>query len=404
MKIQIPRKIIFASDSFKGTLSQSDLCAAARRVTSGLLPGCEVVTVPIADGGEGSVDCFLGAAGGERVTVRVRDCLGRPADADYAILPDGKTAVIEVAAAAGLTLCSDGLFPLDASSFGVGQQMADALARGCTELVLCLGGSATTDAGCGMAAALGVEFFDADGRRFVPTGGTLGRIARVSGRAAIPDGVTVRALCDTSAVLYGPHGAAHVYAPQKGATPEEVVLLDDGLRHAAELLADHLSKHSDADLLADPLLPLERARLAADRLSSLHGGGAAGGIGAGVAAWFGGTLCPGIATFLELTGFRDKLAGADLVITGEGKLDAQSLTGKAVIGVSRACRAAGVRCVALVGMTGDLPGPEALAAEGLCGVTTTAGDPPRMPKNRAEALEAYENGLKKLLFEQFYCR
>lgn len=377
-------KIVVASDSFKGTLTQDDVCRIARKTIPELLPDCELLAIPIADGGEGSVDCFLTAAGGERVTLRVRDCLGRAADADYAILPDGRTAVIEVAAAAGLTLCRDGLDPLGASSFGVGEQIADALRRGCRRVFLCLGGSATTDAGCGLAAALGYAFLNAAGERFLPTGGTLREVAAVCGDGVLPElaGAEIVALCDTRATLYGKAGSAFVYAPQKGAAPEEVLLLDRGLRHISRFLS------------ARTEVPI----------GTLEGGGAAGGIGAGVTAWLGGTLRPGIAAFLELTRFRERIAGADLVITGEGKFDAQSLTGKAVIGVSRACRDAGVPCVALVGMTGDLPPRGVLEAEGLSGIVTTAGDPPRLPRDAAEAGKCYENALKTLILGRFYCR
>lgn len=379
-------KIVIASDSFKGTLSQEEICALGVRTVNRLFPGAECVCVPIADGGEGSVDCFLAAAGGERVRVpAVRDCTGAERAADYAILPDGKTAVIEVAAAAGITLCGEEKQPMTASTYGVGQQIAHAVAKGCSEIILCLGGSATTDAGCGLAAALGVEFYDKNGKKFIPAGGTLKDVCRIGGRPAL-GGARLRALCDTSAPLWGVRGAAYVYAPQKGATPEQVRLLDDGLCRVGGLMNDYCA-----------------ANYGACDLSQMPGGGAAGGIGACAVALLGGSLCPGIAAFLELTQFEEKVRGADLVITGEGKLDSQSLTGKAAVGVARACRKAGVRCVALVGTVGDLPDPAAPAAEGISAIYTTAGDPPRMPRDSAEAQEAYEKALEGLLRGEF-CR
>ena len=326
------KKIVVIPDSFKGTVSSIRFCEIARKVISRRLPGCETVTVPVADGGEGSVDAMLAACGGERIGVRVTGPLGEPVDGFYGILPDG-SAIIEMAAAAGLPLAGDRKDPLTATTYGVGELMAHAVSRGAKKIVLGLGGSATNDGGCGAAAALGAVFTDESGVPFVPAGGTLERIAKIdiTGLKSTLEGVAAEAMCDIDNPLFGPRGAAEVFAPQKGAGPDEVKLLDRGLRHLADVI---------------------RRDLGAE-VSDLPGGGAAGGFGAGASAFFGARLKMGIETVLDTVGFDGLARDADLVVTGEGRLDGQSLGGKVVVGVAKRTRALGVPLIAVVGDIAD---------------------------------------------------
>ena len=330
------KKCIVISDSFKGSLPSRDICAIARERIPLFFPACEVRALNVADGGEGTVDCFLDSCGGERVLVSgVQNPYGELIDAAYGLLPDG-TAVVEMAAAAGLPLVAGRKDPCVTTTYGVGQLIADALARGARRIVLGLGGSATNDGGCGCAAALGVGFLDADGQSFVPVGDTLGRIARIdtAEAAALLRSVEITVMCDVTNPLYGPTGAAYVFAPQKGADAEKVKSLDAGLRHFGDVI---------------------RSQYGLD-VSAMPGAGAAGGMGAGCVALLGGTIQSGIDAVLDVTGFDRQLEGADLVITGEGRIDSQSADGKVVSGVARRTRAKGVPLIAIAGGIADSAG------------------------------------------------
>ena len=338
-------KYVLIPDSFKGTLSSADICRIASEEILRLEPEAEICAIPVADGGEGTVDAFLAAVGGTRAEVPCTGPCGQEIRGFYGLLPDG-TAVVEMAAAAGLPLAGVCRDPERTTTYGVGQLMAHALSRGAKRLVLGLGGSATNDGGCGAAAALGAEFLDAEGRPFVPTGGTLTRIAHIcmeSLRGTLA-GAEVTVMCDIDNPLCGPAGAAAVFGPQKGADAAMVARMDAGLRHLAEML--------EKDVGMEVL--------------TLAGGGSAGGFGAGAAAFFGGQLRMGIDVVLDLTDFDRKCRGASLVITGEGHLDSQSLRGKTVVGVARRARALGVPAAALVG--GCETALDAVYAEGVSGV------------------------------------
>ena len=338
-------KYVLIPDSFKGTLSSEDICRIASEEILRLEPEAEICAIPVADGGEGTVDAFLAAVGGTRAEVPCTGPCGQEVMGFYGLLPDG-TAVVEMAAAAGLPLAGACRDPEKTTTYGVGQLMAHALSRGAKRLVLGLGGSATNDGGCGAAAALGAEFLDAEGRAFVPTGGTLSQIAhiRMKGLRETLAGAEVTVMCDIDNPLCGPAGAAAVFGPQKGADAAMVARMDAGLRH----LAETLEKDVGMEVL------------------TLAGGGSAGGFGAGAAAFFGGQLRMGIDVVLDLTDFDRKCRGASLVITGEGHLDSQSLRGKTVVGVARRARALGVPAAALVG--GCETALEAVYAEGVSGV------------------------------------
>ncbi len=338
-------KYVLIPDSFKGTLSSADICRIASEEILRLEPEAKICAIPVADGGEGTVDAFLAAVGGTRAEVPCTGPCGQEVMGFYGLLPDG-TAVVEMAAAAGLPLAGACRDPEKTTTYGVGQLMAHALSRGAKRLVLGLGGSATNDGGCGAAAALGAEFLDEEGRAFVPTGGTLTQIAHIRMEVLRETlaGAEVTVMCDIDNPLCGPAGAAAVFGPQKGADAAMVARMDAGLRH----LAETLEKNVGMEVL------------------TLAGGGSAGGFGAGAAAFFGGQLRMGIDVVLDLTDFDRKCRGASLVITGEGHLDSQSLRGKTVVGVARRARARGVPAAALVG--GCETALDAVYAEGVSGV------------------------------------
>ncbi len=324
------RRFLVAPDSFKGSLSAADTAAAIADGIRSVRPDAEILCFPIADGGEGSVD----ALGAQRMPVNAAGPDGYAIPSFWGKLGE-TTAVIEMAAAAGLpqSRLKD---PERTTTFGVGELILAALKAGCRNFVLGLGGSATNDAGCGMAAALGAVFTDKDGRIFLPIGGTLGEIAHISLDKMDPrlkeSAFTV--MCDVTNPLYGGNGAAFVFAPQKGADAEAVLRLDAGLRNFAAVVK--------ADLGRD--------------LSQLAGGGAAGGMGAGAALFLGAELKSGIRTVLDLRGFDDHLTEGTVVFTGEGKFDASSLDGKAVSGVAARAAQKGVPVVVLAGSAEAVPG------------------------------------------------
>jgi glycerate kinase len=322
-------KIIVVPDSFKGGITSDKFCGIAETAIHAVFPAARVITIPVADGGEGTVDAFLAAVGGEKVRTVVKGPFFEDMESFYGVLPDG-TAVVEMAACAGLPLVKGRENPLLTTTYGVGQLIRHAVERGCKSVLLAMGGSATSDAGCGMACALGARFYDARGGEFVPTGGTLGDIRKIDVRdcrIVVP----ATAMCDVDNPLYGERGAAYVFGPQKGAGIQAVELLDDGLRNFAQIAGNDLNME----------------------LSDLKGGGAAGGLGAGAVCFLNACLKMGIDAVLDTAGFEERLSGADLVVTGEGKLDDQSLRGKVVIGVARRAKAKNVPVIAVVGDIGD---------------------------------------------------
>ncbi|MCF2533363.1 glycerate kinase [Yinghuangia soli] len=323
-----PVKIVVAPDKFKGTLTAAQ---AAGHLADGILrvlPAADVRRLPVADGGDGTVDAAV-AAGFRRVRTRVAGPTGHAVDASFAIR--GTTAVVELAEAAGLVLLPAGTpAPLTASSYGVGQLITEAVRVGARRIVLGLGGSACTDGGAGMVQALGGRLLDADGVELPPGGAALRGLARIEAadlqrRYADLDVVIAS---DVDNPLLGSNGAAAVYGPQKGAGPEDVPVLEAGLARWAEIA--ELDVHA-VGIAAQP------------------GAGAAGGVGFGALAFLGATLRPGIELLLDLLGFAAVLDGADLVVTGEGRLDRQTLHGKAPAGVAAAARGAGVPVVAVAG-------------------------------------------------------
>ena len=364
-------RYVLVPDSFKGTLASGEICAILREEILRAKPDAEVVSIPVADGGEGSVDAFLTAVGGQRVQVPCHGPHMEEMTGFYGLLPDG-TAVVEMAAAAGLPLAGNRLEPDTATTYGVGELMADAAARGARCIILGLGGSATNDGGCGAAVALGARFLDGRGKTFLPTGGNLDSIARIDlgGQRPLPE-ITV--MCDIDNPLCGPTGASEVFGPQKGADPEMVRRLDGNLRHLAEVIRRDLG----AEIL------------------DLPGAGAAGGMGGGAAAFWNGKLRMGIETVLDTVDFDEIVRGARLVITGEGCLDGQSLRGKVVSGVAARARRAGVPVVALVGAVGE--GADGIYDLGVCGVFTTNHRPEPFEEARLHAADNLRRTIRNLM-------
>ena len=327
------KKVILMPDSFKGTMSSSEICGIMEKAVRAYYPDAEVVPIPVADGGEGSVDAFLAAVGGERVTVPVRGPYMEEMEGYYGLLDGGSTAVIEMAACAGLPLVGENRHAEKTTTYGVGRLMAHAAGRGCKKMIVGLGGSATNDFGAGAAAALGVRFLDEAGEEFVPVGENLARVAKIDMSGLLPAlrGIEVITMCDIDNPLCGKNGAAHIFGPQKGADPAMVEYLDGQLRAIAETVKRELGRG----------------------VADLPGAGAAGGMGGGMVAFLGSRLQMGIETVLDTVGFDRLVSDADLVLSGEGKIDTQSLRGKVVIGVARRCKKHGVPLVALVGDIGD---------------------------------------------------
>lgn len=366
--------IILIPDSFKGTLSSREVCAVMERAILRRRPDARVLSVPVADGGEGTVDAFLTALGGEKVTATVCGPHFAPMESFYGLLPDG-TAVIEMAACAGLPLAGSKKNPERCTTYGVGQLILDALDKGARRFLIGLGGSATNDGGCGCAAACGVRFYESNGSSFVPSGRNLTDICRIDMAYADPrlKECTFTVLCDIDNPLCGERGAAAVFAPQKGADQPMVKRLEEGLRH--------LAFRWKADLGLD--------------LLNLPGGGAAGGMGAGMAAFFGGTLRPGIDLLLDTVGFDGLAKAASLVFTGEGKLDGQTAGGKAVLGVARRAKTHGLPVIAVVGGSeGDLA---PLYDQGLTAVFSINRLPQALEDSAPHTAENLEHTMDNLL-------
>ena len=322
------KKFLLVPDSFKGTLSSKQICKIIEERIKAHFTNANVISIPVADGGEGSVECFLSAMDGELITCDSVNPFFEKMNGFYGILNNGKTAVIEMSACAGLPLVENRKDPLKATTYGVGILIKDAILRGAEEIILGLGGSATNDFGCGTAAALGVLFYNENGEAFIPTGGSLHQVSRIDVSNIPPElsNIKITLMCDVKNPVYGNNGAAFVYAPQKGADPDQVTLLDEGLKHICQVVKRDLCKD----------------------VSSVVGGGAAGAMAGGMVAFFNASIRMGIDVVLETVGFDGLLEGADAVFTGEGKMDSQSLQGKDA-------SAKGVPVIAVVGgVEGDI--------------------------------------------------
>lgn len=327
------KKAVLIPDSFKGTMSSMEICSIMKKEILNRFPSCNVVSIPVADGGEGSCESFLQALGGEMVRVEVTGPFpDEKVNGYYAMLSD-MTAVVETAAAASLPMVENHKDPRNTTTYGVGELVLHAVQNGAKKVIIALGGSCTNDAACGLAAACGVKFYDANGNPFVPVGGTLKNVVHIDVSTVDESlrNVPKETMCDIDNPFYGENGAAYVYAPQKGADEECVKELDAGLMHIAEVMK--------RDLKLD--------------VQNIPGAGAAGGMGGGSAAFFNAPLRMGIDVVLDCTGFDETAKDADYIFTGEGRIDSQSLRGKVVIGVSKRAKELKVPVIAVVGDVGD---------------------------------------------------
>jgi glycerate 2-kinase len=368
--------VVVAPDKFKGSLTAREVAGRVAAGITAVHPGVDVVQVPVADGGDGTVDAAL-AAGYERVPVRATGPTGEPVDTAYAVRDE--IAVVEMADVSGLRLLPpDRLAPLTATSYGTGEVVRAALDRGARTIVLGIGGSASTDGGAGMLEALGVRLLDAAGNPLPRGGAALADLHRVDPTGLHPAVADARIVvaCDVDNPLLGPRGAAAVYGPQKGADPQQV-----GLLHAA------LARWADA---------VETA--AGGSFRDRPGAGAAGGVGFAAMALLGGELEPGIGLVLDLVRFADHLPGASLVITGEGSLDEQTLHGKAPAGVAAAAAAAGVPVVAVAGRLALAPGR--LRAAGIDGAYALTDIEPDVQRCMTEAGPLLERLARQLAHDR----
>lgn len=356
-------KIVIASDSFKGSLSSSEIADAAEQGIRTIYPDCNVVKIPVADGGEGTVDALISLTDGHYETCMVHDPLMQPIEASYGILGDNRTAIIEMAAASGLPLVDpDKRNPAVTSTFGTGELILDALKKGCTQFLIGIGGSATNDAGIGMLQALGFIFRDIHGKPVGQGGEVLHHIASIDRSEVTPllTNVNFSIACDVNNPFCGESGAAYVFARQKGADDNLIVALDRGMAHFAEIIRQE--EHID--------------------IQNLPGAGAAGGLGGGFVAFLGAQLKPGIQLVLDAIDFDKRIAGADLLITGEGRMDTQTCMGKAPVGILHAATRQGIP---VVGIAGSVEETESLCDAGFLAVMPLLPAPVSLEKAMEKA-------------------
>ena len=366
-------KIVIAPDSFKGSSTSARVAMAIERGVRMVFRGAEIVRVPIADGGEGTVEAVTVASGGVLREINVTGPTAEIVAASYGLLPDDR-GVIEMASASGLPLVSeDQRNPELTTSRGTGELIRDALGQGCRELLIGIGGSATNDGGAGMASALGYRFLDSHGAEIEPQGGSLGLIRQIDRSAADPRIAMTRisVACDVTNPLLGPEGASAIYGPQKGADPAMVERLEAGLVNFNRRLV--------ADLASD--------------VANVPGAGAAGGLGAGLMAFCGAQLKSGIEAILDIVRFDEQISGADLILTGEGAIDGSTTYGKVPVGIAR--RARGVPVIAVVGNIGR--GAEAVHEHGIKAIMSTANGVMTIHEAMERSEELLEDAAKRLM-------
>ena len=323
-------KVVIAIDSLKGSLSSMEAGTAIKDGILAAKPDAEVIVKPLADGGEGTTDALIEGMNGERIDLTVTGPMHTPVDAYYGYLKDTNTAVMEMASAAGITLVPDSeKNPLLATSYGVGEMINDAIQRGCRNFIIGIGGSVTNDGGIGMLKALGVRFLDENGEDAGEGGQALAKIARidVSGMNPLLKECHIQVACDVNNPLCGKNGSTYVYGPQKGVTEDMKKTLDEAMAHFARVTSETLEN----DYMNTP------------------GAGAAGGLGYAFLAYTGAALTPGIELILDAVGLEEELSGADVVVTGEGRLDFQTAMGKAPVGVARLAKKYNAKVIAFAG-------------------------------------------------------
>ncbi|WP_240415540.1 glycerate kinase [Paenibacillus periandrae] len=362
-------KIIIAPDSFKGSISASNAAQAIERGIKRYMPHAQTILVPVADGGEGTLDCLIAAAGGVKMPATVTGPLGAPVSAEYGLLEPDQTAVIEMATASGLYLIpSEERNPLLATTYGTGELIRHALDAGCRSFLLALGGSATNDGGAGMLQALGMRLLDSEGNSVGYGGGALDRIASIDDSNWDPRIAESRFLIasDVQNPFIGPNGASRVFGPQKGASPEMVEQLELNLTAWADIIAIKTGK----------------------RVHQLPGAGAAGGISGAFLAFFPASIKRGIDIVIEYSHLRDHLQAADLVITGEGQIDFQTASGKTPMGIAQEAHKLGVPTICLAGSVGR--GIEALYEVGIMSVHSIVTGPMTLQEAMGRASELLE--------------
>ena len=368
-------KILIAPDSFKGSNTSTRVAEAIERGLRNALSDVEVTKIPIADGGEGTVEAVVSGGGGSYRDIQVTGPIGKTVTATYGLLGGGR-AVMEMAAASGLPLVPvDERNPLRTTTRGTGELIRDALDQGCREILIGIGGSATNDAGVGMAQALGYSFRDSEGNEIGDGGGELSRLETVDASGADPrlQSCSVTVACDVKNPLAGPEGASHVYGPQKGATPAMVETLDANLRRLSELVHDQLNLD----------------------IADIPGAGAAGGLGAGLVAFCSATLKSGIDAVLHIVRFEDQLEGVDLIITGEGAMDGSSTYGKVPVGIAARARQFAIPVLAIVGDIG--PGAQAVYALGVHGIMSTMNRAMPLTEAMAHSTEMLEDAAERVM-------
>ncbi|GAE27728.1 glycerate kinase [Halalkalibacter wakoensis JCM 9140] len=369
-------KIVVSPDSYKGSLSSIEVSKSMKKGIQKAISNAEIKLMPLADGGEGTLDTLVTSTNGEFISEEVQGPLGDAVIARWGLLDSGRTAIIEMAEASGLTLIpKEKLNPLEASTYGTGQLIKSALNKGCKKIILGIGGSATNDGGSGMVAALGVKLLDSQGQELKPGGGSLSQLDRIS-----IDQLDQRiyqtefiVASDVSNPLCGPEGASYIFGPQKGATPEMVTTLDQGLKQYAEKIKQYLSK----DILNEP------------------GAGAAGGLGAGLITFLNASIKPGIEIILDLLEFEKDVINADLVITGEGKTDIQTSFGKAPMGVGIRAQKHGVPVICVSGSVD--PGIEALERHGINAAFSILNQPQTLEEAMANTDQLIQITLENLM-------
>jgi len=368
-------RIVIAPDSFKGSLSAVAVAKAMEAGVLSVFPAAEVKKVPIADGGEGTVEALVLATGGCVIPEKVTGPLGEPVEAHWGLLGDGETAVIEMAAASGLTLVpKERRNPRVTTTYGTGQLVKAALDRGIRKLIIGIGGSATNDGGTGLARALGVRFLDAGGRDLAEGGAALAGLASIDMTGLDPrlKDTQIMVACDVDNPLCGPRGATAVYGPQKGATLDMLVELDEALAKYAAVAKAATGKD----------------------VASAPGAGAAGGLGAGLMFFTAASLRPGVEIVLEATGFAALVRDATLVITGEGNTDFQTAHGKAPVGVAKVAKRFGVPAVCLSGGLGK--GCDAVLEQGIDGLMSVVPQPMALEECMCSAAELIEAATARL--------
>jgi len=367
-------KIVVAPDSFKGSLTAIEVSDAIEKGIGEVFPEAEIIKIPMADGGEGTVQCLVSATRGKILREKVIGPLGDEVWASYGILGDKKTTVIEMAAASGLTLVPEGRRnPLITTTYGTGQLIKAALDQGCRKMIIGIGGSATNDGGAGMLQALGVKLLNREGKEIGFGGGELKKINRVdiSCLDNCLSNTRVLVASDVNNPLCGPKGASRIYGPQKGATPEVIKELDESLAHFAELIKRDLNKD----------------------IKDIPGAGAAGGLGASLMAFLNAELRPGIEIIIEVVKLEQAIKDADLVITGEGKIDSQTIYGKAPIGVAKIAKKYNIPVIAVAAIIGD--DADIVHQYGISSLISVSAQPMRLDESVSNKVSLIKNSIKQ---------